>query len=144
MLPLQVIHLLQIKEIWTDSKYSHRYLKQMSAADVTEALNGRGPSGNHIIAYSSSINVWSNIRKVEYRYCFFKFSQKCSKTNKFKPTFVTSDSSSDESDSPSMKNLNSHAIQREVDKKLRDLNQSSHSPGNCSSSKLKNEVEVLK
>ena len=63
--------------------------------------------------------------------------KKCSKNKKFRPTLVTSDSSSDESDSPSMERLNSHAIQREVDKRLRDLNQSSHSPGNCSSSKLK-------
>ena len=36
-----------------------------------------------------------------------------------------------------MEKLNSHVIQREVDKRLRNLNQSSHSPGNCSSSELK-------
>ena len=29
-----------------------------------------------ITAQSSSINLWNSIRKVEYRYCFFKFSQK--------------------------------------------------------------------
>ena len=63
--------------------------------------------------------------------------KKCSKNKKFRPTLVTSDSSSGESDSPSMEKLNSHAIQREVDKRLRDLNKSSQSPGNCSSSKLK-------
>ena len=62
--------------------------------------------------------------------------KKCSKTKKFRPTIVTSDSSSNESDSPSMEKLRSHAIQKKVDKRLRDLNQSSHSPGNCNSSKV--------
>ena len=36
-----------------------------------------------------------------------------------------------------MEKLRSHAIQKKVDKRLRDLNQSSHSPGNCNSCKLK-------
>ena len=64
-------------------------------------------------------------------------SQKSSKSKKFRPTYVTSDSSSDESDTPSMEKLKSSTIQRKVDRRIRELNHSSHLPGNDSSAKLK-------
>ena len=64
-------------------------------------------------------------------------SKKSSKSKKSRPTYVTSDSSSDESDTPSMKQLKSNAIQKKVDSRLRELNHSSHLPGSDSSVKLK-------
>ena len=83
-------------------------------------------------------NLWSGDWKVKYRYCIVKFkSKKSSKSKKFRPTYVTSDSSSDESDTPSMERLKSSTIQRKVDRRIRDLNHSSHLPGNDNSVKLK-------
>ena len=64
-------------------------------------------------------------------------SKTSSKSKKFRPTYVTSDSSSDESDTPSMEKLKSSTIQRKVDRRIRELNHSSHLPGNDSSVKLK-------
>ena len=64
-------------------------------------------------------------------------SKKSSKSKKFRPTHVTSDSSSDESDTPSMEKLKSSTIQRKVDRRIRELNHSSHLPGNENSVKLK-------
>ena len=64
-------------------------------------------------------------------------SKKSSKSKKFRPTYVTSDSPSDESDTPSMERLKSSTIQRKVDRRIRDLNHSSHLPGNDNSVKLK-------
>ena len=42
---------------------------------------------------------------------------------------MTSDSSSNESDSPSLELLTSQHLQRKVDRRIRDLEQSSHTPG---------------
>ena len=46
-----------------------------------------------------------------------------------KPKHVLSSSSSDNSDEPSIELLKSSRLQRKVDKRLRDLSQSSHSAG---------------
>ena len=51
----------------------------------------------------------------------------CSKKDKRK--HVVTDSSSDESDCPSLEMLKSHLLQKKVDKRLRDLNQSSYGQG---------------
>ena len=64
-------------------------------------------------------------------------SKKSSKSKQFRPTYITSDSSSDESDTPSMERLKSSTIQRKVDRRIRELNHSSHLPGNENSAKLK-------
>ena len=53
------------------------------------------------------------------------------KTSKKSKTFVpsSSSSSSDQSDSPSLELLRSHQLQRKVDRRIRDLEQSSNGPG---------------
>ena len=64
-------------------------------------------------------------------------SQKSKRSKKFKPPVESSTSSSDDSDSdiPSLDKLRSHVLQKKVDRRIRDLDQSSHLSG--SDSKLK-------
>ena len=64
-------------------------------------------------------------------------SQKSKRSKKFKPPVESSTSSSDDSDSdiPSLDKLRSHGLQKKVDRRIRDLDQSSHLSG--SDSKLK-------
>ena len=67
-------------------------------------------------------------------------TQKSSKRSKrFKPPIVTSSSSSDDSDSetPSLERLRSHALQKKVDQRIRDLDHSSHLSGTDSKAKHK-------
>ena len=64
-------------------------------------------------------------------------SHKPKRSKRFKPPIVSSSSFSDDSDSetPSIDKLRSHALQKKVDQRLRDLDHSSHLSGN--NSKLK-------
>ena len=57
------------------------------------------------------------------------FLENIKPSKKQKKTHVVTDSSSDESDCPSLEMLKSHLLQKKVDKRLRDLNQSSHEQG---------------
>ena len=60
--------------------------------------------------------------------------QKSKRSKKFKPPVTSSSSSSDDSDSdvPSLEKLRFHVLQKKVDQRIRDLNQSYHLSGNDS------------
>ena len=73
---------------------------------------------------ASSAPADQSTPKIELSRDSFIVNSKSSK--KFAP--VTSDSSSDESDSPSLELLRSQHLQRKVDRRIRDLEQSSHTP----------------
>ena len=66
--------------------------------------------------------------KIELSRDSFIVKSKSSKKSK-KSAPMTSDSSSDESDSPSLELLRSQHVQRKVDRRIRDPEQSSHTPG---------------
>ena len=73
----------------------------------------------------------------------FLESIKSSKRRKSKPVPESSSSSSDESDEPTLEVLKSHHLQQKVDKRIRELVESSHSQGNQKfKSQRGGEVEV--
>ena len=66
-------------------------------------------------------------------------SRKSNRSKRFKPPSISSSSSSDDSDIeiPSLERLRSHALQKKVDRRIRNFDQSSHLSGNDSKLKHK-------